>query len=248
MRLQYSSLPNVFLESFILYTAGQTLEKIFFFLFAWSVVQDTRLTGGAQPLAVGGSVRAQVSLLTPRSPVQRLNRHLMPACNATAPPLSRRTLLGSGLTLWPRTEMPRVPHTVPVPKGLRACPAPAADLPACGSPASPALSGSVPGGIDYLRVWWERGLRGPPEASGACGIHRSLCSWGFLPFFWFSASLFGLPCSVFALATYFNKLSSAEKVFVVTTGSRKQFLCVSENTAIRKAHLLVGTMLGCSEM
>lgn len=141
-------------------------KKFFFFLFAWSVVQDTTLTGGAQPLAVGGSLRAQVSLLTPRSPVQ--NRHLVPACNTTASPLSHRTaplsssfnfllgksrtLLGSGLTLWPGTEVPRVPHTGPVPEGLRACPALAADLPACGSSAIPALSGSVPGGIDYLRV------------------------------------------------------------------------------------------------
>ena len=96
--------------------------------------------------------------------------------------------LGSGLTVWPGTEVPRVLHTIHMPKGVRACSMPAADLPVCGSSASPALWGSVPGAVDYLLVWWERGLHGPPEASGACGIHRSLCSWGFLPFFCFSAS------------------------------------------------------------
>lgn len=35
-------------------------KKYIFFFFAWSIVQDTTLTGGAQLLDVGGSVRAQV--------------------------------------------------------------------------------------------------------------------------------------------------------------------------------------------
>lgn len=139
MRLQYSSLPNVFLESFILYTAGQTLEKNFFFLFAWSVVQDTTLTGGAQPLAVGGSVRAQVSLLTPHSPVQRLNRLLTPTRNnTTAPPLSRRTApssssfnfllgksvlsLGLGSPYGPGPRCPTCPIPYPCRRGCERVP------------------------------------------------------------------------------------------------------------------------------
>lgn len=65
-----------------------------------------------------------------------------------------------------------------------------------------------------------------------CLWHLSLilCSWGFLPFF-HSGSLFGSLCPVFALATFFNKPSPTEKLFVIIMGSRKQFPCLSENTA-----------------
>lgn len=139
--------------------------------------------------------------------------------------------------------MPRMVHAVRMPKGVSSVLA--ADLLVCSSSADPELWGAVLGIVDYLLVWWEWGLHGPPEVSGACGIHCSLYSWGFLPFLRFSASLFDLPCPVFALSTYFHKLSPTEKRFVIIGGSRKQFPCLWENRAIRKAPLSVGVVLGC---
>lgn len=141
--------------------------------------------------------------------------------------------LGSPCGLGPRSPVCAVPHTrqrerecVPcwLPTSLRvACVWPPC---VCGQPSSLRL---YPGHCQFL-VWRESGLHGLPEASGAFGICRSLCSWGFLPFFR-SASLFGSPCPVFALATFFNKLSLTKKVFVIIMASRKQFPCLSENTA-----------------
>lgn len=135
-------------------------------------------------------------------------------------------LLGSGLTVWPGTEMPCMCHTVHVPKGVQACPAPAAGLPVWLIWRPSALR--VCPRHYQLLVWWEQGLRGPPEACGAFGICCWLRSWGFLPFFRSSASPFRLPCLVFALATFFNKLSPSEKVFVIIMGSRIQFPRLSE--------------------